>query len=111
MSPKFLYGYTFTDIDHLSTFCYRCGHCILYDGPGTTSRVVSFRRLIPSGTEEFINFFDMNYPVPQNSAFGIVGDAAPSPFYDDEAYILRIGLQGYEVSEEDRDPRRTHFCN
>ncbi|MFK7802526.1 MAG: von Willebrand factor type A domain-containing protein [Anaerolineae bacterium] len=53
--------------------------------------------------EEFVNFFDHQYPYPQAGAFGIHLEAAPAPYGESEDYhLLRIGIQGYDVPEEDR---------
>lgn len=52
--------------------------------------------------EEFVNYFDYNYPVPQNDAFGINLEAAPTPFNVDETVVLRVGIQGFEVDDADR---------
>jgi Ca-activated chloride channel family protein len=54
--------------------------------------------------EEFVNYFDQDYPSPANVAFGIYADGAQSPFHEDGTYLLRIGIQGYRVSEESRKP-------
>ncbi|MFT5193870.1 MAG: Ca-activated chloride channel family protein [Candidatus Promineifilaceae bacterium] len=53
--------------------------------------------------EEFVNFFDHQYPIPQTGAFGIHLEAAPAPYGESESYhLLRVGVQGYDVPEEDR---------
>jgi len=54
--------------------------------------------------EEYVNYFDQGYPMPPNhQAFGISMDAGPSPFTENERYdMLRVGIQGYQVSEEER---------
>jgi Ca-activated chloride channel family protein len=52
--------------------------------------------------EEFVNYFDQDYPLPQQSAFNIVMEAAPTPFSVENSVVLRVGLQGYEVAPEDR---------
>ncbi len=51
--------------------------------------------------EEFVNYFDQQYPIPQDSAFAVHLEAAPSP-YGAGYHLLRVGIQGYEVAEEDR---------
>jgi len=84
--------------DHLSTFA------IDVD---TASYTVA-RRYINDGilpppdavrVEEFVNYFEQDYPTPSDVAFGIYADGAPSPFTYDGTYILRFGIQGYEVPE------------
>ncbi len=53
--------------------------------------------------EEFVNYFDHQYPIPQDSAFGINLEAAPAPYGESDAYhLLRVGIQGYDVPEEQR---------
>jgi len=54
--------------------------------------------------EEYINYFEQGYSnPPEGQAFGISIDGAPSPFTETERYqMLRIGIQGYAVPEEDR---------
>ncbi len=54
--------------------------------------------------EEYINYFDQGYDSPPaHQAFGINIDGGPSPFTETERYdMLRIGIQGYQVAEEDR---------
>lgn len=54
--------------------------------------------------EEFVNYFDQGYDSPgEHQAFSIHLDGAPTPFTQTERYqVLRVGLQGYAVEEEDR---------
>jgi Ca-activated chloride channel family protein len=92
-----------TEDDNLSTFAldvdtgsYTVMRNYLNDGnlpPADSVRV-----------EEYVNYFDQGYPIPpEHQAFGISMDAAPSPFTETERYdMLRVGIQGYQVSEEDR---------
>ena len=55
--------------------------------------------------EEYINFFDQEYARPTEGAFAINLDAAPSPYADNDKYdLLRVGIQGYEVPEDERPP-------
>ena len=54
--------------------------------------------------EEFVNYFDMGYANPPDVAFGIYADGAPSPFEYNNTYLLRIGIQGYQVPEAERLP-------
>ena len=94
--------------DHLSTFALDVD---------TASYTVA-RRYVMDGNlpsadsvrvEEFVNYFDQDYSNPQGVAFGLYADGAPSPFHDDESYILRFGVQGYEVSEAERKPLALTF--
>src|SRR5262245_39526569 len=61
--------------------------------------------------EEYINYFEQGYSFPPfYQAFQISIDGAPSPFTQTERYqMMRIGIQGYEVSEEERDPASLTF--
>ena len=54
--------------------------------------------------EEYINFFDYNYPRPsREEAFAIHIDGARTPYGEDENYhLVRVGVQGYEVPVEER---------
>jgi len=55
-------------------------------------------------SEEFINYFSVDYPSPTDDAFVIHLAAAPAPFGDDGHYLLQVGLQGRYVALEDRQP-------
>jgi Ca-activated chloride channel family protein len=94
--------------DHLSTFALDVD---------TASYAVA-RRYIRDGlrpppeairVEEFVNYFDQGYPTPPEVAFGIYADGAPSPFQTDGTYILRFGIQGYQVPEYARKPANLTF--
>ena len=54
--------------------------------------------------EEYVNYFDNGYASPPaHQAFGIYVDGGPSPFTETERYeMMRVGIQGYEVDDEDR---------
>lgn len=92
-----------TEDDHLSTFAldvdtgsYTIMRNYLSDGnlpPADSVRV-----------EEYVNYFQQGYPNPtEHQAFGINVDGAPSPFTQTENYaMIRIGIQGYQVSDEQR---------
>jgi len=92
-----------TDDDNLSTFAldvdtgsYTVMRNYLNDGnmpPSDSVRV-----------EEYINYFNQNYSnPPRHQAFGIFVDGAPSPFTQTERYqMLRVGIQGYTVPDEER---------
>jgi Ca-activated chloride channel family protein len=92
-----------TEDDHFSTFAmdvdtgsYSVARRYLSDGylpPEDAIRV-----------EEFINYFDMNYPGPsdERDAFAIHMEGAPAPFGPEKAYLLKIDLQGKEISVEER---------
>ena len=54
--------------------------------------------------EEYVNYFEQGYESPPaHQAFGIYIDGAPSPFTETERYqMLRVGIQGYDVSDHER---------
>lgn len=54
--------------------------------------------------EEFINYFEQGYPTPPDVAFGIYADGAPSPYAFDGTYLIRIGIQGYQIPAWERKP-------
>ena len=94
--------------DHLSTFALDVD---------TASYSVA-RRYVMDGNlppieavrvEEFVNYFDAGYPKPSDVAFALYADGAPSPFHRDGSYILRFGVQGYQVSEAERKPATLTF--
>ena len=95
---------TDTVYDHLSTFALDVD---------TASYSVA-RRYINDGSlppydavrvEEFVNAFDQGYEAPRDVAFSIYADGAPAPSgFDENAYIMRFGVQGYRVPEYDRKP-------
>jgi len=92
-----------TEDDHLSTFAldvdtgsYTVMRNYLRDGnlpPSDSVRV-----------EEYVNYFAQGYPNPSaHQAFGINIDGAPAPFTQSEHYqMLRVGIQGYQVSDYER---------
>ena len=90
-----------TEDDHLSTFA------IDVD---TASYTVA-RRFLNDGNlpdpdsvrvEEFVNFFDQGYEAPTDDAFAIHIEGAPSPFGSASHWLMRVGLQGREIHEEQR---------
>ena len=52
--------------------------------------------------EEFVNYFEQDYPLPQQDAFNILIEAAPVPFTAEQTLVMRVGLQGYDVPDEQR---------
>jgi Ca-activated chloride channel family protein len=92
-----------TEDDHLSTFAmdvdtasYTVARRYLMDGnipPKDAIRV-----------EEFINYFDLNYPDPAQGegAFAIHLEGAPSYFGPQNGYLLKVDLQGKEILAENR---------
>lgn len=51
--------------------------------------------------EEFVNAFDQGYPVPDDT-FAIYADGGPYELVDDSLHVLRVGIQGTEVSSRRR---------
>ena len=92
-----------TEDDNLSTFALDVD-----TGSYTIMRnYLSEGNLPPSDSvrgEEYVNYFDQGYPSPPaHQAFGIYLDGAPAPFTQTERYqMLRVGIQGYQVPEEER---------
>jgi len=92
-----------TEDDHFSTFAMDVD----------TASYTVMRRYITDGhlppaeavrVEEFVNYFDYDYPEPDASrgAFAIHLEGAPSPFGGEKYYLLRVGLQGRRISAEQR---------
>jgi Ca-activated chloride channel homolog len=92
-----------TDDDNLSTFALDVD-----TGSYTIMRnYLSEGNLPPSDSvrvEEYVNYFEQDYPhPPAHQAFAISVDGAPSPFTLTERYqMIRIGIQGYQVPDEER---------
>jgi len=99
-----------TEDDHLSTFALDVD-----TGSYTIMRnYLNEGNLPPSDSvrvEEYINYFNQGYANPSaHQAFGITMDGAPSPFTQTERYqMLRIGVQGYEVPDEERQDASLTF--
>ena len=90
-----------TEDDHLSTFAidvdtasYTIARKFLDDGflPDQNSIRV----------EEFVNYFDQGYEAPTDDAFAIHVDGSPSPFGNGNHWLMRVGLQGKELLDEQR---------
>ena len=52
--------------------------------------------------EEFVNYFDQGYAAPSDDAFAIHIDGSPSPFANGNHWLMRVGLQGKELLDEQR---------
>lgn len=90
-----------TEDDHLSTFAidvdtasYTVARRFLDDGNLPDQNAVR--------VEEFVNFFDQGYEVPTEDAFAIHIEGSPSPFGGANHLLMRVGLQGKELLEEER---------
>ncbi|MDH5730829.1 MAG: VWA domain-containing protein, partial [Gammaproteobacteria bacterium] len=75
-----------------------------------TAAYTNVRRILNEGQlpradavriEEFINYFDYDYPVPdrQQQPFSITTEIAPTP-WNRHSHLLHIGLKGYEEKHE-----------
>ncbi|MCB0060642.1 MAG: von Willebrand factor type A domain-containing protein [Caldilineaceae bacterium] len=96
--------------DHLSTFALDVD-----TGSYTVMRNYLNRELVPPAeavrVEEFINYFDYGYANPAaDETFAITLDAAPSPFFTQPRHrLLRVGIQGYAISAEERQDAALTF--
>jgi Ca-activated chloride channel family protein len=53
--------------------------------------------------EEFVNYFAQDYPLPtREEGFGVHMEAAPAPWSAEDSYVMRVGVQGYDIRPEDR---------
>src|SRR5690349_19774453 len=92
-----------TEDDHLSTFALDVD-----TGSYTIMRnYLSEGNLPPAESvrvEEYVNYFPQGYPNPSaHQAFSISVDGAPAPFTQSERYqMLRVGIQGYQVPDDQR---------
>ncbi len=60
--------------------------------------------------EEFVNYFDQDYPAPATETFAVYADGAPTPFaQSSENYLVRIGIKAREVAEAARPDARLTF--
>ncbi len=59
--------------------------------------------------EEYINYFHQDYLAPVSDPFSVMVDGAPSPFRGDSLHILRIGLQGRKLSDDELRPWNLTF--
>ena len=58
--------------------------------------------------EEFVNYFDYGYAEPQQGPFAVDMEAMPDPFRPGH-HILRVGVQGKDLSREERPPLHLVF--
>ncbi|MDH3498596.1 MAG: von Willebrand factor type A domain-containing protein [Acidimicrobiia bacterium] len=50
--------------------------------------------------EEFVNFFDQDYPSPGDGTFAVFADGAPTPFTQSSRnHMVRVGIKAREVAE------------
>jgi Ca-activated chloride channel family protein len=58
--------------------------------------------------EEFVNYLDYDYAGPTEGPFAVHMEAMPDPFRDGR-HILRVGVQAYDVPEDERQPVHLTF--
>ncbi len=96
-----------TEDDHLSTFAIDVD-----DASYVMTRSYLGRGYLPPEeavrTEEFINHFDYEYEPPDNKAFTIHMEGAPSRF-GQNCRLLKIGIKGREIRAENRKPANLVF--
>lgn len=91
-----------TEIDNLSTFAldvdtgsYTIMRRYLSDGNVPPAKAIR--------VEEYVNFFDYGYPAPDQKAFALNLEGGETPFVQGDRYhVLRVGVQGYHIADEDR---------
>lgn len=87
--------------DHLSTFA------MDVDTASYTKMrdYINSRQLPPANlvrVEEFVNYFNMEYPDPTSGAFSINLEGGPSPFGAEGTWLLRVGIQGRHIAGWER---------
>ncbi len=60
--------------------------------------------------EEFVNYFEQGYDPPGIGAFAVSLDGAPSQFGNSDHWLVRVGIQGAEISEAERKPATLIFA-
>ncbi len=89
-----------TEDDHLSTFAVD-----IDDASYILARSYLERGYLPEKdavrTEEFVNHFSYNYRAPQEETFAVYLEGSRSPF-GQNCQLLRIGIKGKKISEENR---------
>lgn len=84
-----------------------------------TGAYANVRRILNQGSlppsdavriEEMINYFSYDYPLPDNQEqpFSVSMEMAPSP-WNQETYLLQVGLRGYEVETSNLPPSNLVF--
>ncbi len=72
-----------------------------------TGSYSNVRRFINSGSlprkdavrvEELVNYFNYQYPEPDNKPFSVTTEIAPTPWNKD-SYLLHVGIKGIDVSK------------
>lgn len=74
-----------------------------------TGSYTNVRRFLASGQlppadavriEEFVNYFDYNYPSQTEKPFAVYSEIAPSPL-DKEHYLLKLGVKTRDIKQSD----------
>ena len=90
-----------TEDDHLSTFAIDVD-----TGSYTVARLFVQDGYLPDPAsvrvEEFVNYFAYGYEPPAEGAFTVHVEGSPSRFGTERHWLLRVGLQGKTIPEEDR---------
>ena len=78
-----------------------------------TRRILSQGMMPPKAavrTEEMINYFRYDYdkPADRSQPFTVTTDIAKTPWNED-TYLMRIGLRGYDIDAEERPPANLVF--
>ncbi len=96
-----------TEDDHFSTFAVD-----IDDASYILARAYLERGNLPEKdavrTEEFVNHFSYNYKAPQEETFAVYLEGSRSPF-GQNCQMLRIGIKGKKISEENRKPANLVF--
>jgi len=59
--------------------------------------------------EEFINYFEQGYEPPEDEAFAIHMEAAPSQFGPEKYWLMRVGRHGQEIDDRGRNDAFPRF--
>ncbi len=95
------YPFMDTREDHLSTFAMDVD----------TASYTKMRDYIRNGqlppidlvrVEEYLNYFNYEYPDPDSGAFSINLEGAPSPFSPEGTYLVKVGIQGRHIADWQR---------
>ncbi|MCH7689517.1 MAG: von Willebrand factor type A domain-containing protein [candidate division Zixibacteria bacterium] len=96
-----------TEDDHFSTFAVD-----IDDASYILARAYLERGNLPEKdavrTEEFVNHFSYNYKAPEEETFAVYLEGSRSPF-GQNSQMLRIGIKGKKISEENRKPANLVF--
>ena len=60
-------------------------------------------------TEEFVNALEQDYIAPESETFALTIDATTAPFLPGDTRVVRVGIQGREVADENRQDANLTF--